>query len=145
MVFAEIKLSHPQDVIDSSGKNCPTLKKLKSLLNQFHSYALKNEICEKDYSEFVDIARCKDKRVKEKHTRFSHHEIEALWKNADRAPYVGVILIMIYTGVRCSELLDLKKKDVHLAERYFDVVSSKTDSGVRKVPIAHKIAGFAEQ
>jgi integrase len=144
MVFAEIKLSHLHGVIDSSGKNCPTLKKLKSLLNQLYSYALKNEICEKDYSEFVDIAHCKDKRAKEKHTRFSHHEIEALWKNADRAPYVGVISIMIYTGVRCSELLDLKKKDVHLAERYFDAVSSKTDSGVRKVPIAHKIAGFAE-
>mgnify|MGYP002517551330 CR=1 FL=1 len=44
-----------------------------------------------------------------------------------------VILILIYTGVRISELLDLEKKDVHLDERWFFVRESKTESGVREV------------
>ena len=44
--------------------------------------------------------------------------------------------------VRIGELLDLKKEDVHLEERYFDVVSSKTQNGIRKVPIAEKVYPF---
>ena len=46
------------------------------------------------------------------------------------------------SGVQIGELLDLKKEDVHLEERYFDVVSSKTQNGIRKVPIAGKVYPF---
>ena len=38
--------------------------------------------------------------------------------------YYQTILMLIYNGVRVSELLDLKKENVHLEERYFDVVGS---------------------
>ena len=55
-----------------------------------------------------------------------------------------VILILIYTGVRISELLDLEKKDIHLDERWFFVRESKTESGIREVPIAEKIVPFFE-
>lgn len=40
-----------------------------------------------------------------------------------------------YTGVRISELLDLKKENVYLDEQYFDVLASKTENGIRKVPL----------
>ena len=50
-----------------------------------------------------------------------------------------MILILIYTGVRIQELLDLKKEHVHLNEHYFDVIASKTESGIRKVPISDYI------
>jgi len=43
-----------------------------------------------------------------------------------------MILIYIYTGVRCNELLYLKKENLHLDEQYFEVVKSKTDSGIYK-------------
>lgn len=52
--------------------------------------------------------------------------------------------MLIYTGVRISELLDLKKEDVHLSERWFYVRESKTESGIRAVPIAEKIVPFFE-
>lgn len=35
-----------------------------------------------------------------------------------------------------------KKEDVHLEERYFDVLASKTQNGIRKVPIAEKVYPF---
>ena len=50
--------------------------------------------------------------------------------------------MLLYNGVRISELLDLKKENVHLEEQYFDVISSKTDNGIRKVPIADKVLPF---
>ena len=58
--------------------------------------------------------------------------------------YYQTILMLIYSGVRVSELLDLKKENVHLEERYFDVVDSKTANGIRKVPIAAKVLPFYE-
>ena len=37
-----------QFVVDTCGKNYPTLKKLKGLFNQLYAYAMKNDICNKD-------------------------------------------------------------------------------------------------
>ena len=48
-------------MVDTCDKNFPTLRKLKVLFNQLYDYALKNDICNKDYSEFVDILKYKDK------------------------------------------------------------------------------------
>lgn len=50
--------------------------------------------------------------------------------------------MLLYNGVRISELLDLKKENVHLDEQYFNVISSKTENGICKVPIADKVLPF---
>ena len=124
------------------GKNYPTLKKLKSLFSQLYEYALKNDICNKDYAEFVDIAKFKDKNPdKRDRNKFTKKEVERLWHLSDD-PYYQIVLMLIYNGCRISEFLDLKKENVHLDEQYFDVVASKTENGLRKVPIADKLLPF---
>ena len=141
-VFRDLKLVDLQTVVDTCGKNFPTLKKLKSLFNQLYEYAMKNDICSKDYSEFVDIVKYKDKNPdKRDHNKFTKEEIERLWKLAED-PYYQIVLMLIYNGCRISEFLDLKKEDVHLDEQYFDVIASKTENGLRKVPIADKLLPF---
>ena len=141
-VFRDMKLVDLQTVVDTCGKNFPTLKKLKSLFNQLYEYAMKNDICSKDYSEFVDIVKYKDKNPdKRDHNKFTKEEIERLWTLAED-PYYQIVLILIYNGCRISEFLDLKKEDVHLDEQYFDVIASKTENGLRKVPIADKLLPF---
>ena len=128
-VFRDMKLVDLQTVVDTSGKNFPTLKKLKSLFNQLYEYAMKNDICSKDYSEFVDIVKYKDKNPgKRDHNKFTKEEIERLWTLAED-PYYQIVLMLIYNGCRISEFLDLKKEDVHLDEQYFDVIASKTENG----------------
>jgi integrase len=120
-------------VVDPCGKNYPTLKKLKGLFSQFDDYAMKKDICNKDDSEYVDILRHKDKNPdKRDHNKFEKVEIDRLWTLADD-PYYQIVSMPIYNGYRISELLELKKENVHLDEQYFDVVSSKTDNGIRKV------------
>ena len=141
-VFRDLKLVDLQTVVDTCGKNFPTLKKLKSLFNQLYEYAMKNDICSKDYSEFVDIVKYKDKNPdKRDHKKFTKEEIERLWTLAED-PYYQIVLMLIYNGCRISEFLDLKKEDVHLDEQYFDVIASKTENGLRKVPIADKLLPF---
>lgn len=145
MVFAEIRKNHLQHVVDNCGKNYPTLRKIKVLFNQLYRYAMENDICQKDYSSFVDIAKHKEKGKQEKHKPFTDAEIQLLWDNVDRNVYIQIIIMLLYNGVRISEFLDLKKSDVHIEEQYFDVIASKTESGIRKVPIADKVMPFYKE
>lgn len=143
MKFNDIRKSHLQNVVDTCGKNYPTLRKLKILLNQMYRFALENDLCGKDYSQFVDIQQYKDKNPdKIDRIPFTDEEINILWKWSDSNEYVGVILVLIYSGVRIGELRDLKKEDVHLEEKYFYISQSKTPAGIRNVPIADKVMKF---
>ena len=124
-LFKDMKLADLQQVIDTCGKNYPTLKKIKVLFNQLYDFALKNDICNKDYSAFVDITQYKD-RNPNKHDRdkFTKEEVEKVWTMKDDK-YYQIILMLLYNGTRISEFLNLKKEHVHLDEQYFDVIDSK--------------------
>ena len=83
-VFRDIRLMDLQFVVDTCGKNYPTLKKLKGLFNQLYAYAMKNDICNKDYSEFVDLSRYKDKNPnKRDRNKFTKEHIARLWELAE--------------------------------------------------------------
>lgn len=56
-VFKELKLTDLQGVVDNCEKNYPTLRKLKVLFNQMYECTIKYEICNKDYSKYVDIVK----------------------------------------------------------------------------------------
>lgn len=145
MPFHNLRLNDLQQVIDHSGKNYPTLKKIRVLFNQLYSYAMKHEIVSKDYSAYVNISKYKDRNPnKNIRSCFSISEIALLWKHKND-PYCQTVLMLIYNGVRVSELLDLKKENVHLSEQYFDVIDSKTENGIRKVPIADKVLPFYQR
>ena len=42
-------------------------------------------------------------------------------------------------------MLDLKKENVNLEEKWFRIVQSKTESGVRTVPINDKVLPFFQE
>lgn len=67
-----------------------------------------------------------------------------MWEVQASNESLTVVLMLIYTGVRIGELLDLEKKDIHLDERWFYVKESKTEAGIREVPIAEKVVPFFE-
>ncbi len=140
----EIRKAHLQHVVDTCGKNYPTLRKLKVLFNSMYKFALENDIVGKDYSQFVDISQYRSKNPNTiNRTPFTKEEVENVWKYTNNE-YCSVILMLIYSGCRVSELLDLKKENVNLKERWFDITASKTAAGIRKVPIAKKTLPFFE-
>lgn len=143
--FKDLKLIDLQAVVDSCNKNYPTLRKLKILFNQLYDYAMKNDICQKNYSEYIDVIQYKNKNPnKQSRDKFSDDEIKQIWAlKEDRT--CQTILMLIYTGCRIGELLNLKKENIHLEEQYFDVVASKTENGIRKVPIADKVLPFFKE
>ena len=143
--FIEIKLDHLQKVVDESGKNRPTLKKLKSTLHMMYNYAELHDIITPDRNKvkFLDIDQAGNPNAYNRQP-FTTTEIDMLWKVQKSNVYYSVILMLIYTGCRIGEFLDLKKEDVHLEDKWFYVRESKTEAGIREVPIADKVVPFFE-
>ena len=141
MKFADLKLTHLQAVVDNSGKNHPSLKKLKILFNQLFDYAVMHEVIPKDRHivEYLNIGKGEQST---KHYRFTNAEIDTLWRWADGNEYVQVILMLIYSGVRPGELFNTKSSCVDLEERYFTIEKGKTVNAARKVPIHERTLPF---
>lgn len=80
MKFSDIKLSHLQATVDNSGKNTPTLKKLKSLFSQLFKYAVIHEIIpkDKDITSYIDISLAGNPNAIDRKP-FSKTEIKKVW------------------------------------------------------------------
>ena len=145
MRFVDVKLDHLQMVVDESGKNTPTLRKLKVMLGLMYKYAVIHEIIPKERNmvEYLNIKNAGNPNSLNREP-FSKAEVSRIWEAKNGNTYYTVILMLIYSGCRVSELLDLKKEDVNLEERYFNVVAAKTAAGIRTVPIAEKVYPFFE-
>lgn len=102
--FVEIKVKDYQKIINECGKEYHTLRKIKQLLSQMYQYCLKNEIYYKNLSELIDIGKSE---TKEKEI-FTDEEIDILFENDDNDT-IKIMLILIFTSCRISELLDLKR------------------------------------
>lgn len=139
MRFVDIKLTHLQEVIDNSNANFPTRKAIKILLHLLYNYAIKNDIVDKKYSQYIDIGT---KEGKTKRKPFTQAEIDKLFANVDKMDYIDTILIMIYTCMRVGELITIEIANVHLDERYM-IGGIKTEAGRdRIIPINRKIEPF---
>jgi len=130
--ISKIKTAAMQKTLD--GLSRPSAQRVRIIYNQVFKFAMQKEWVSKDYSEALSLPETAKKESKPK-TPFSIEEIKTLW--AHKEAYENQIaLILIYSGVRISELLNLLTEDVHLDQQYFEIRKSKTDSGVRIVPIA---------
>lgn len=140
--FKDIGVDDLQYVVDSCGCNYPTLRKIMILFSQLYGYAVPRKLTDRDYSDAVDIDKYKSKNPnKRNRTAFSADEIAKI-KSVDNTDVAQTVLMLIYSGMRIGELLNLKKCDCHLDEQYIDVVAAKTASGIRKVPIADKTLAY---
>lgn len=113
--FANVYLDEWQAIADGSEKNAPTLKDYKILVGQLYKFAIMHDIVkpEQDKSKYIDLSNFGNPNAR-KRKRFTSEEIETLWTLKDSDIYYTVILMLIYTGVRISELLDLKKENINL-------------------------------
>ena len=136
MRISDIRLVHLQSVVDSAECGSDTLKRIKILYNRLFSYCIQREIVTKNYAEFVVLPKFERKSTRK---AFSSDDIDLLWQRSKASYTAKIGLILIYSGVRINELLNLKKENLYLDDQYFEVTKSKTESGIRVVPIADKV------
>lgn len=140
--FKDLKVPMMQAVIDNCQSGYQCQRKIKLLLNKLFEFALDNEIVRHNPTERLRI-NAKSSETARERVRISDDTINRLWAISESTE-AQIALMLIYSGARVSELLNLKKEDVFLEERYFKVRESKTSSGIRVVPIAEKVYPFWE-
>lgn len=139
--FKDLRSHHWQHVIDqahSEGLSRSSLQKIRTLVILLYDYALKNDYVHKNYGQYMVLPR----QAKKKRDIFSDIEIQKMFDHVKEVPFTDTILIMIYSGLRVSELLSLTRFNVDL-EQGIITGGSKTEAGQgRVVPIHHKIEPF---
>ena len=138
MQFKDIQTAHIQEIIDNLNRSYSSKKAIKNLFSLLYQYAMSFNLVDRNYAKFL---RLPTETKSELHKPFTEEELQILWKNSD--DYVATIaLVLIYTGLRPSELLDIKRDNVFLDKRYM-IGGAKTSMGTnRRIPIAKKIYPF---
>ena len=134
--FRLIRTAHVQRTLDdiSASKSQSTLQKVRTLWGLLFKYALENDIVTKNYAQFATLPKY-EKVEKE---IFPDTEI-AIYQKHDENPAAQILLMLIYSGMRIQELLNLTVFDVDLKRRTI-TGGLKTDSGKHGViPIASKV------
>lgn len=134
-IIADIRLFELQELFDNMTTSWSFKNGCKSVLNMIFDFALKNEFIDSNRVSFIEIG--KKEKVIERRV-FTKKKIETLWENLD-SKHCYIILILIYTGMRIGELLNLKNEDIDLHNSCLTIRESKTDAGVRIIPISSKI------
>lgn len=140
--FVDLRKKDLQEVIDNCDRSHGTKRKIKVLFNQMYKYAMEHDLVSKDYSQFVELGPNDSQSYRKP---FTKEEIQKLWDNVERDEFIKNILILIYTGLRPGELIEIKTKDVNLEERYMRG-GFKTEAGTnRLIPIHKKILPFIKE
>lgn len=145
MPFATLTINDYEKAFRESGRNFSMLKVTKIELKLMYQFAFRKGYIEEtkiSLPSYISLEFApKTKRIDRR--AFAHEEIATLWKHKDD-PNVQLLLFMIYTGLRISEAVNLKKEDVKLEDRYMIIRKAKTEAGVRNVPIAERIVFIVE-
>lgn len=137
--FTDIRTIHMEKLIDSLTYNGNPLShssknKVKLLCGLLYKYAMQNDICNKNYAQFIKL----EKPAKKEKEVFTTDEIKILFKKKD-VPNVDTILILLYTGMRINEMLQLTKESIDWDNNTI-TGGLKTDAGKdRIIPIHPKI------
>lgn len=144
MSITDIHFQHLQNVIDSmhvKGLSYSSCKKVRTILNQLFNYAIIKDYPITNYAVHLNLG---PNIPTIKRRVFTRQQINKLW--AIDTSYSRMILILLYTGLRIGELLNLRRQDINRRSSYLIVKHAKTKAGEgRIIPIHHRIAPLIEQ
>lgn len=142
--ISEISLFDIQPFFDSlMSKGCgySKMNNMKIVLNYIFKYAMKYDYISKNYAELITFRETTPNKKTKR--AFTEAEIKILID--DNSDIAQSVLVMIYTGMRPSELLLLKKENVHLEKRYM-IGGIKTKASIdRTIPIHEAIVPFIQR
>ena len=142
--ITDIHFQHLQNVINSmhvKGLSYSSCKKVRTLINQLFNYAIIQDYPITNYALHLNLGS-NIPTIKRK--VFTRQQINKLW--AMDTSYSHIILILLYTGLRIGELLNLRKQDINRRSSYLIVRHAKTKAGEgRIIPLHHRIMPLIKQ
>ena len=143
LAMSDISYLQLQSIIDNMlniGLSYSSCKKVRTLISQLFDYAIINGWCTTNYAKFLNLGHNKPVRP---HKPFTTQAINRLWRL--ESPLHDIPLILLYTGMRSSELINLKSRDINHKQRTIKITSAKTKSGIRTIPIHDRIWPIIER
>lgn len=124
-VWDEITLQMFQNAVNKAKNTHYARKMVKTVCNQLEAHAIKNGYTTRRITTYIEIPSAQ----KPHKTPFTKDEIQKLKKAYEEGEdWAGIILIMIYTGMRYGEISTIKPENIHLEEHYM-MGGIKTDAG----------------
>lgn len=139
-IFMNINFDDLQNMFNELRKNgvkYDSLRKVKQHICQLYEYGINCQLVVVNVGKNIDIGKSRRKGE----VLILKDELKQVKKlleteeNEDTLITLKIIYMLCYNGCRISEFLDLKTKDIDLKNRIFYIKKSKTDAGVRRVPI----------
>jgi len=124
-----------RDHMLNNGLKPKTINGVMANVNQFLKFGVSYKYLKEN--NVAGLETLKEEKVKKEN--YTNEEINSILSNTDIEPnYKTAFEIAIYTGMRVSEIISIqndyiKEKD---GVRYIDLPESKTDAGVRDIPIS---------
>lgn len=141
-LFADIKPADWQRIVDNCQQSRRTKRSIKDLANGMYKYAMANDYVSKNYAEYIKLPP-KEETTKDAFTQEEINKIWSAYHNGDN--FAGIILVMIYTGMRPGEFLALTKDNIMIDERCIVGAGIKTKtSKSRIIPIAECIYSIVQ-
>ena len=141
--FVELRFSEIEDCVrreKEKGNSYSMRKRVKLFFSQLYQWAISHEMCTSNMALNIKLGKNEsDARRKP----FSLKQIATLFNHVDEDPFIETVLMLIFTGCRIREFLNVKREDIHMNDRYFIVTESKTKAGRnRMVPIHKKMMKY---
>lgn len=136
----EIKRKDVQNIINNCGVKYTGRNYIKILFSKIIDYAVH------DLELSIDTSICNvdigDKEKSTLHKPFTDEEVHVIMEYAKTNKIARLLMIYFYTGLRPSELLEIKNDKVFLDKDYM-IGGIKTDAGIdRIIPIHSKIKNY---
>ena len=132
--ISDIKTEPLQEIIDGAiayNRSASVQKRIKTICTSCFNYAIQNDLADKNYASFLIT---QESSAKLKRLPYSDEEIQSLWNIKDDFN-AKIVLILLYTGMRVNELLEMPRCNVDIDGHFLHVTKAKTAAGVRYVPI----------
>lgn len=113
-------------------------KHAKALLRYLFDYAIREELIKPERLQALKyVTLTGGTTATHKHRSYTNDEVRQIWKAYKAGvQFAEIPVIIFYTGLRISELLNLNEDAINTKEWTIHIESAKTASGVRTVPVA---------
>ncbi|WP_337365906.1 tyrosine-type recombinase/integrase [Phascolarctobacterium sp.] len=154
--ITSVKKTHMQAILDDNQHLSASVQtRLKTIFSGIFRLALENDLISVDYSHYLEKSSTATQMAR---SIFSRSEISCLWQNltlalplpnGSRHHYIDVrlvdtILIMLYSGIRIGELLQIKTAQIDLKKQIIDLHGTKTKAAKRILPLHKEILPLIE-
>ena len=108
--FNTITLEELENIMQN--KKPSTQSAIKKALASCYKYAMKHQYVKQNLADYLETDAVKERRPK---TPFTSDEIKTLWSEIGTQPNDDIPLLLLYTGCRISELLNVENENVIFA------------------------------